>query len=149
MSEAPLYGRPGNLLCLEQSRPQAQGGVRNVRLPLPFPSEEGTHQNVLGSFAGKPRLESGLGCLICAIFARQWWVFQFGFMVGLVTCQPGSEPSPGERKLSQSRASAPAPSRSPLSPCRTSASGRRLLRIEPDMATIYLFVCLRTRYTLQ
>jgi len=59
-------------------------------------------------------------------------------MVGLATCPPGSEPSPGARRLSQSRASARVPSRSPLSPCQTSASERRLLRIEPNMATMYL-----------
>ena len=40
-------------------------------LLYPLPSEEGTPQNVLKTCAIEPRPESGLDCLVCAIFARQ------------------------------------------------------------------------------
>jgi len=37
----------------------------------PLPSEEGTTEHVLTTLTRKPRPESGLGFLICAMFARQ------------------------------------------------------------------------------
>ena len=36
-----------------------------------LPSEEGRTQTVLTTFTWKPGPESGLDCLVCAIFARQ------------------------------------------------------------------------------
>ena len=43
---------------------------RMTRVPRPFPSEKETTLKVSKTLAWKPRLESGLDGLICAIFAR-------------------------------------------------------------------------------
>ena len=52
------------------------GGVRRNQslrngLHDPLPSEEGTTRKILRVFTCKPRAESGLDCLVCAMFARR------------------------------------------------------------------------------
>jgi len=56
--------RPPPLSCISQ-KPRQRG-----RLPAPgsLPSEEGTSLHVVRTFTWEPRPETGLDCLVCAIF---------------------------------------------------------------------------------
>ena len=44
--------------------------VGGVESSGPHPSKEGTTRQILRNFTWKPTAESGLDCLVCAIFAR-------------------------------------------------------------------------------
>ena len=48
----------------------ATAEIESLPYVLPPPGKEGVTQNVLTAFALKSRPDSGLGCLICAIFAH-------------------------------------------------------------------------------
>ena len=69
MSDVPLYS--GHLRHQVMRLGDQRPGETACEFPLS--SEEGTTEKFSRTFTLKPRPESGLGCLVCAMFARGRW----------------------------------------------------------------------------